>query len=24
MAKHSKPVPRWACGYCGFTEFIRA
>lgn len=23
MAKHSKPNPRWACGYCGFTEFIR-
>ncbi len=23
MAKHSKPTARWACGYCGFTEFIR-
>jgi len=24
MAKHMKPSPRWACGYCGYTEFIRA
>ncbi|MGC8936271.1 MAG: 30S ribosomal protein S27ae [Candidatus Methanomethylicaceae archaeon] len=23
MAKHMKPNPRWACGYCGYTEFIR-
>ncbi|MGQ9759105.1 MAG: 30S ribosomal protein S27ae [Candidatus Methanomethylicaceae archaeon] len=23
MAKHTKPTPRWACGYCGYTEFIR-
>ncbi|MBM5805404.1 MAG: 30S ribosomal protein S27ae [Candidatus Verstraetearchaeota archaeon] len=24
MARHTKPGPRWACGYCGYTEFIRA
>ncbi len=23
MAKHLKPNARWACGYCGYTEFIR-
>jgi len=23
MAKHMKPSARWACGYCGYTEFIR-
>ncbi|MCS7097599.1 MAG: 30S ribosomal protein S27ae [Candidatus Methanomethyliaceae archaeon] len=23
MAKHLKPNPRWACGYCGYTIFIR-
>lgn len=23
MAHHKKPVPRWHCGKCGYTEFIR-
>ncbi|MFP3233273.1 MAG: 30S ribosomal protein S27ae [Sulfolobaceae archaeon] len=22
MAHHMKPVERWACGKCGYTEFI--
>ncbi|RLE50581.1 MAG: 30S ribosomal protein S27ae [Candidatus Methanomethylicota archaeon] len=22
MAKHETPTPRWACGYCGYTEYI--
>ena len=21
MAKHESPVPRWACGKCGYTIF---
>jgi small subunit ribosomal protein S27Ae len=24
MAKHMKPSQRWACGFCGFTEFIKS
>ncbi|MCD6409830.1 MAG: 30S ribosomal protein S27ae [Candidatus Verstraetearchaeota archaeon] len=24
MAYHETPKPRWACGYCGFTEYIQA
>ncbi len=23
MALHKKPVPRWHCGQCGYTEFIQ-
>ncbi len=22
MAHHLKPVERWHCGYCGYTEFV--
>lgn len=22
MARHKKPVERWHCGKCGYTEFI--
>lgn len=22
MAYHKKPVPRWHCGACGYTEFL--
>ena len=22
MAHHLKPIERWACGKCGYTEFI--
>jgi small subunit ribosomal protein S27Ae len=22
MAHHLKPVERWACGKCGYTEFV--
>lgn len=22
MAYHKKPIERWACGKCGYTEFI--
>lgn len=22
MARHEKPIPRWHCGKCGYTEFI--
>jgi small subunit ribosomal protein S27Ae len=22
MAHHKKPVERWHCGYCGYTEFV--
>ena len=24
MAHHKKPVERWHCGKCGYTEFIKA
>ena len=23
MAHHKYPVPRWHCGKCGYTEFIK-
>jgi small subunit ribosomal protein S27Ae len=23
MARHEKPIPRWACGSCGFTDYDR-
>jgi len=22
MAHHLKPVERWHCGYCGYTEYV--
>ena len=22
MAHHMKPIERWACGKCGYTEFV--
>jgi len=22
MGRHEKPVPRWHCGACGYTEFL--
>ncbi|MEB3851766.1 MAG: 30S ribosomal protein S27ae [Desulfurococcales archaeon] len=22
MAHHLKPVERWHCGHCGYTEFV--
>ncbi len=22
MAHHMKPVERWHCGYCGYTEYV--
>lgn len=24
MAHHKKPVERWHCGKCGYTEFVSA
>ncbi|MEB3774696.1 MAG: 30S ribosomal protein S27ae [Desulfurococcales archaeon] len=24
MAHHKKPVERWHCGKCGYTEFVKA
>jgi len=23
MAHHAKPVARWACGACGYTEYVK-
>jgi len=23
MAFHKQPVPRWHCGKCGYTEYVR-
>ncbi|AFK50977.1 30S ribosomal protein S27AE [Thermogladius calderae 1633] len=23
MAYHKQPVPRWHCGKCGYTEYVR-
>jgi len=23
MARHMKPAARWACGACGYTEYIK-